>query len=106
MAPKLFSHRCLLAPMIWCDFYHFRISGSIVCRQILHSLTDVMKGASPFATNKIITVTVTVTVYRLHSTFGDLFEDAGRQAVQVPGHTVVVVSDVEVPAVTFIPKSA
>ena len=51
-------------------------------------------------------ITVTVTVYRLHSTFGDLFEDAGRQAVQVPGHTVVVVSDVEVPAVTFIPKSA
>ena len=48
MAPKLFSPYYLLAPMIWCKFYHIRISGSIVCRQILHSLTDVMKGASPF----------------------------------------------------------
>ena len=58
-----------------------------------------MKGASPFATNKIITVTVTV--YRLHSTFGDLFEDAGRQAVQVPGHPIVVVTDVDVPVVSY-----
>ena len=51
MAPKLFSHQYLLAPMIWCDFWHFRITGSIICRQILHSFTDVMKGASPFVTN-------------------------------------------------------
>ena len=48
MAPTLMSHEYLLPPMIWAEFYHFRISGSIVCRQILHSLTDVMKGASPF----------------------------------------------------------
>ena len=35
--------------------------------------------------------------------FNDLFKDAGRQAVQVHGHTVVVVPDVEVPdVVTFI----
>ena len=34
--------------MIWSDFYHFWISGSIICRQLLHSFTDVMKGASPF----------------------------------------------------------
>ena len=52
-----------------------------------------------FATNKIITVTVTV--YRLHSTFGDLFEDAGRQAVQVPGQPIVVVTDVDVPVVSY-----
>ena len=55
MAPKLFSHQYLLAPMIWCDFYHFRISGSIVCRQILHSFTDVMKGASPFGSKNFKT---------------------------------------------------
>ena len=48
MAPRLLQHEYLLAPMIWCDFYHFRISGSIICRQLLHSFTDVMKGASPF----------------------------------------------------------
>ena len=29
-------------------FKNFRISGSIVCSQLLHSFTDVMKGASPF----------------------------------------------------------
>ena len=34
--------------MIWAEFYHFRISGSIVCTQLLHSFTDVMKVASPF----------------------------------------------------------
>ena len=34
--------------MIWCNFYHFRISGNIICRQLLHSFTYVMKGASPF----------------------------------------------------------
>ena len=27
------------------------MSGSIVCAQLLHSFTDVMKGASPLATN-------------------------------------------------------
>ena len=48
MAPRLLQHEYLLAPMIWCDFYHFRIFGSIICRQLLHSFTDVMKGASPF----------------------------------------------------------
>ena len=48
MAPKLFSHQYLLAPMIWSDFQHFRISGSIVCAQLFHTFTDVMKGASPF----------------------------------------------------------
>ena len=48
MAPKLFSHQYLLAPMIWSNFYHFWISGSIVCRQILNSFTDAKKGASPF----------------------------------------------------------
>ena len=31
MALKLFSHQYLLAPMIWCDFYHFWIPGSIIC---------------------------------------------------------------------------
>ena len=50
MAPKLFPHEYLLAPMIWSNFYHFRISGSIICRQLFHSFTDVMKGASPFVT--------------------------------------------------------
>ena len=48
MAPKLFSHEYLLAPMIWPNFYHFQIPGSIICRQLFHSFTDVMKGASPF----------------------------------------------------------
>ena len=48
MALRLLKHEYLLAPMIWSDFYHFRISGSIICRQLLHSFTDVMKGASPF----------------------------------------------------------
>ena len=48
MAPRLLQHEYLLAPMVWCGFYHFRISGSIICRQLLHSFTDVMKGASPF----------------------------------------------------------
>ena len=47
----IFSHWCLLAPMIWSDFQHFRISGSIVCRQLLHTFTDVMKGISPFDRN-------------------------------------------------------
>ena len=51
MAPTLMPHEYLLPPMIWAEFYHFRISGSIVCRQLLHSFTDVMKGASPFGTN-------------------------------------------------------
>ena len=50
MAPTLMPHEYLLPPMIWAEFYHFRISGSIVCRQLLHSFTDVMKGASPFVT--------------------------------------------------------
>ena len=48
MALTLKSHEYLLPPMIWSEFYHFRISGSIVCIQILHSFTDVMKVASPF----------------------------------------------------------
>ena len=47
MALKLFSHQYLLAPMIWCDFYHFWIPGSIICWQLFRSFTDVMKGASP-----------------------------------------------------------
>ena len=34
--------------MIWSNSYHFRIPGSIICRQLFHSFTDVMKGASPF----------------------------------------------------------
>ena len=50
MAPTLMPHEYLLPPMIWAEFYHFRISGSIVCWQLLHSFTDVMKGASPFIT--------------------------------------------------------
>ena len=48
MAPKIFSHQCLLVPIIWSDFLHFRRSGSIVCWKLLHTFTDVMKGASPF----------------------------------------------------------
>ena len=48
MAPTLMPHEYLLPTMIWAEFYHFRISGSIVCRKFLHSLTDVMKVASPF----------------------------------------------------------
>ena len=39
MAPTLMPHEYLLPPMIWSEFYHFRISGSIVCWQILHSFT-------------------------------------------------------------------
>ena len=48
MAPTLMPHEYLLPTMIWAEFYHFRISGSIVCSQLLHSFTDVMKVASPF----------------------------------------------------------
>ena len=48
MALTLMPHQYLLPPMIWSEFYHFRISGSIVCRQIFHSFTDVRKVASPF----------------------------------------------------------
>ena len=47
----IFSHWCLLATMIWSDFQHFRISGSIVCRQLRHTFMDVMKGISPFDRN-------------------------------------------------------
>ena len=41
MAPKPFSHQYLLAPTISRNFQQFRISGSIVYRQLLHSFTDV-----------------------------------------------------------------
>ena len=51
MAPTLMSHEYLLPPMIWAEFYHFRISGSIVCRQLRHTFMDVMKGISPFGRN-------------------------------------------------------
>ena len=48
MAPRLLQLEYPLAPMIWSAFEHFLIPGSIICRQLFHSFTDVMKGASPF----------------------------------------------------------
>ena len=49
MAPRLLQHEYLLAPMIWSDFEHFRMSGSIICRQLLLSLTRCVRSASSFA---------------------------------------------------------
>ena len=48
MAPRLLQHEYLLAPMIWSDFEHFRMSGSIICRQLLLSLTRCVRSASSF----------------------------------------------------------
>ena len=48
MAPRLLQHEYLLAPMIWSDFEHFRMSGSIICRQLLLSLTMCVISASSF----------------------------------------------------------
>ena len=39
MVSKLVQLEYLLAPMIWCDFEHFQVPSSIICWQILHSLT-------------------------------------------------------------------
>ena len=47
MAQKLFSPECLLAVIIWCNFYHFWIPISTICRENFHSFMDVMKGAAP-----------------------------------------------------------
>ena len=51
MAPKLIWHEYLVAPMIWCDFEHFRVSGSIPTWQLLCSFTEAIRVASPFDQN-------------------------------------------------------
>ena len=48
MAPKLIWHEYLVAPMIWCNFEHFRVSGSIPTGQLLCSFTEAIIVASPF----------------------------------------------------------
>ena len=51
MAPKLIWHEYLVAPMIWCNFEHFRVSGSISTGQLLCSFTEAIRVASPFDQN-------------------------------------------------------
>ena len=41
----------LVAPMIRCDFEHFRVSGSIPTGQLLCSFTEAIRVASPFNQN-------------------------------------------------------
>ena len=48
MAPKLLKHEYLLSPMLWSDFEHFRISGSIIYRELFLSLTRCFRGTSSF----------------------------------------------------------
>lgn len=44
MAPKLLKHEYLLSPMLWSDFEHFRISGSIIYWELFLSLTRCFRG--------------------------------------------------------------
>ena len=39
MAPKLLKHEYLLSSILWSDFEHFWMSGSIICRELFLSLT-------------------------------------------------------------------
>ena len=50
MAPKLLKHEYLLSPMLWSDFEHFRISGSIIYWELFLSLTRCFRGTSSFVT--------------------------------------------------------
>ena len=47
----LIWHEYLVAPMIRCDFEHFRVSGSIPTGQLLCSFTEAIRVASPFDQN-------------------------------------------------------
>ena len=46
----LIWHEYLVAPMIRCDFEHFRVFGSIPTGQLLCSFTEAIRVASPFVT--------------------------------------------------------
>ena len=47
----LIWHEYLVAPMIRCDFEHFRVFGSIPTGQLLCSFTEAIRVASPFDQN-------------------------------------------------------
>ena len=46
MAPRLQKHEYLLVTKFWSEFEHFRMSGSIITREIFLSLTRCFKGCS------------------------------------------------------------
>ena len=48
MAPRLYQHEYPLAPMIWSELEHFRVSGSTPTGQLLCSFTEAIRVASPF----------------------------------------------------------
>ncbi len=51
MAPRLQKHEYLLATKFWSDFEHFRMSGSIITRELFLSLTSPLKQTSSFGSN-------------------------------------------------------
>ena len=48
MAPRLQKHEYLLATKFWSDFEHFRMSGSIITRELFLSLTSCFRSCSFF----------------------------------------------------------